>query len=43
MRPTPAEKPAVSHFWEQIRSLLLAVLIALGIRSFFVEPFRIPS
>jgi signal peptidase I len=29
--------------WEQVGTLLLAVLIALGIRSFVIEPFRIPS
>ncbi len=29
--------------WEQIRTLLLAGLIALAIRAFVVEPFRIPS
>jgi len=30
-------------FWEQIRTILFAVLIALAIRSVIVEPFRIPS
>ncbi len=29
--------------WEQIRTLLVAGLIALAIRAFVVEPFRIPS
>lgn len=29
--------------WEQISTLLLAVLIALAVRSFVIEPFRIPS
>jgi len=29
--------------WEQISTLLLAILIALGIRSFVIEPYRIPS
>ena len=32
-----------SGLWEQISTLLLAVLIALGIRAFLVEPYRIPS
>jgi len=32
-----------SGFWEQFGSLLLAVVIALGVRTFVVEPFRIPS
>ena len=30
-------------FWEQVSTLLVAVLIALGIRAFVVEPYRIPS
>jgi len=30
-------------FWEQFGSLLVAVAIALAVRSFVVEPFRIPS
>jgi signal peptidase I len=30
-------------FWDQVGTLLLAVLVALSIRSFVVEPFRIPS
>jgi signal peptidase I len=29
--------------WEQISTLLLAVMIALGIRAFVIEPYRIPS
>ena len=29
--------------WEQISTLLVAVLIALGIRAFVIEPYRIPS
>lgn len=31
------------HAWDQTHTLLIAVLIALGIRAFIVEPFRIPS
>jgi signal peptidase I len=30
-------------FWEQVRTVLIAVIIALAIRAFIVEPFRIPS
>jgi len=30
-------------FWEQVRTVAIAVLIALVIRSFVIEPFRIPS
>jgi signal peptidase I len=29
--------------WEQARTILIAVLIALVIRAFIIEPFRIPS
>lgn len=38
-----AAKRAASGFWEQISTLVVAVLIALGIRAFVVEPYRIPS
>ncbi|MBW2315024.1 MAG: signal peptidase I [Deltaproteobacteria bacterium] len=37
------EAGANPSFWEQFGSLLLAVAIALGVRTFVVEPFRIPS
>jgi signal peptidase I len=30
-------------FWEQVRTVAIAVLIALTIRAFVIEPFRIPS
>ena len=36
--PTLGEK-----IWEQVSTLGLAVLIALAIRAFVIEPFRIPS
>ena len=29
--------------WEQVSTLVIAVTIALGIRAFVIEPFRIPS
>lgn len=38
-----SEAGANPSFWEQFGSLLLAVAIALGVRTFVVEPFRIPS
>ena len=38
-RGAPAEKRP----FETLRALALAVLLALGIRSFVVEPFKIPS
>jgi len=31
------------RFWEQYGTLLLAVVVALTIRAFVIEPFRIPS
>ena len=40
------EAPARSRLaavWEQVSTLLVAVVIALAIRTFIVEPFRIPS
>jgi signal peptidase I len=30
-------------FWEQISTLVVAVMIALAIRAFVIEPYRIPS
>ena len=39
-------KRAATHaggVWEQVRTLVVAGLIALAIRAFVVEPFRIPS
>jgi signal peptidase I len=33
----------LAAIWEQVGTLVLAVAIALGIRGFVVEPFRIPS
>jgi len=34
---------AAGGFWEQFSTLVMAVLIALGIRAFVIEPYRIPS
>jgi len=34
---------APESVWQQIRTILIAVLIALTIRAFIIEPFRIPS
>jgi len=34
---------ASESFWEQVRTILLAVVIALAIRAVVIEPFRIPS
>ena len=43
--PGAGSAPAgwLRHAWEQTHTLLIAVLIALAIRAFVVEPFRIPS
>jgi signal peptidase I len=43
---TPAEAAAPSaaqSSWESVRAIVWAVLLALAIRSFLVEPFKIPS
>lgn len=34
---------AAQALWEQVATLVVAVVIALGIRAFVIEPFRIPS
>jgi signal peptidase I len=34
---------ARSGLWEQVSTIVIAVLIALGIRAFLIEPYRIPS
>ncbi|MFP8874953.1 MAG: signal peptidase I, partial [Myxococcota bacterium] len=39
---TPQRGPT-RRAWDQISTLLLAILIALTIRAFVIEPFRIPS
>ncbi len=52
MSETPATKQAkhaeqgrssAGAVWEQVSTILFAVLIALGIRAFVIEPYRIPS
>ncbi len=37
------ELSTAARIWEQVSTLILAVAIALMIRAFVVEPFRIPS
>ncbi len=37
------EESSSGGLWEQVSTILFAVLIALGIRSFVIEPYRIPS
>ena len=41
----PEARPAgpLARVWEQLSTLLLAIAIALTIRVFVIEPFRIPS
>jgi len=38
-----SQASSASGVWEQISTLLVAVLIALCIRAFVIEPYRIPS
>jgi signal peptidase I len=42
-RPEKAEGRSAGGLWEQVSTLLVAVLIALAIRAFVIEPYRIPS
>lgn len=37
------EQSRAEAIWEQVWTLALAILIALSIRAFVIEPFRIPS
>jgi signal peptidase I len=39
----PEEGRSGGGFWEQVGTVLVAVLIALAIRAFVIEPYRIPS
>ena len=41
--PEAAPGSTLARIWEQASTLLLAVAIALAIRTFVIEPFRIPS
>jgi len=36
-------RSSLRGFWEQLSTLVVAVMIALGIRAFVIEPYRIPS
>jgi signal peptidase I len=42
-RDQRAEASSGGGLWEQVSTLFFAVLIALGIRAFVIEPYRIPS
>ncbi len=42
LRDVP-EPTLVRRLWDQVGTLVLAVAIALAIRAFVIEPFRIPS
>ena len=37
------ETPFWVRLWDQVGTLILAIVIALAIRAFVIEPFRIPS
>jgi signal peptidase I len=39
----PKQRSSRWHRWETARPFILAILLALGIRVFLVEPFKIPS
>lgn len=38
-----APRSLAARVWEQVSTLVIAITIALGIRAFVIEPFRIPS
>ena len=40
---TSPGRTRAAAIWEQVSTLVVAVVIALGIRTFLIEPFRIPS
>src|SRR5215475_6071778 len=39
----PSSTPAMSVFWENVRTILYALALALAIRFAIAQPFRIPS
>ncbi len=39
----PPPRSRLSLVWEQVSTLLIAIVVALAIRAFLIEPFRIPS
>jgi signal peptidase I len=43
VRAAEGTPTTLARIWEQVSTLLMAVAIALAIRIFLVEPFRIPS
>jgi signal peptidase I len=42
-KETLPTQSAAERIWEQVSTFVIAVAIALGIRAFVIEPFRIPS
>jgi len=41
--PSGQEAPFLARLWDQVGTLVLAIVIALAIRAVVIEPFRIPS
>lgn len=41
--PNTSESPAMSMFWENVRTILYALALAMAIRFTVAQPFRIPS
>lgn len=41
--PGSGSRGMLARIWEQVSTLLLAIVIAFTIRTFIIEPFRIPS
>src|SRR5215475_16202430 len=40
---TSSSQPAMSMFWENVRTIIYALILAMGIRFAVAQPFRIPS
>ena len=43
MSTNSTSSPAMSQFWENVRTVLYALMLALAIRFTIAQPFRIPS
>jgi len=39
----PEQRSALRRLWDEVGTFLVAVLLALAIRAFVIEPYRIPS
>jgi signal peptidase I len=42
-KPDPAERTPLRKLWDEVGTFAVAVALALSIRAFVIEPYRIPS